>query len=448
MTRIFLIGLCLVQTATAQLSRTLDSLIAPNFQGNVPGMAVFVARQGQVLYKKAFGSADIELDVPLQPDMVFKIGSITKQFTAVGILRLVEQGRVRLSDSVQRYIPEFPHAMTVENLLTHTSGLIDYMSMNDPDPYADRREYKPIEIIHYFMKEPLTFATGTKYGYSNSNYTILGYIIQSVTGMPYRRYITDSVIKAAGLEHTRFARETDVVPGRVMGYSHDRGYYENADFLSMSLAYAAGDLLSTPEDLYRWNCALLAGKVLSPAMLQRAFTSYHLPDGSPTHYGYGWFVDSLQGLPCIHHEGQINGFIAEEKYFPTEDVYVSVMTNLRSGEDTTEFSSRRFYLMQDIALAAVGKLTAPAPAPAGVALDGFIGRYQSDVTPSLFITVYKEGGQLFANLSNKSGRHMLLVAETPTRFYLPDVVRIRTTFEFVKGGLIATQEKAYHFTKR
>lgn len=446
MTRIFFLGLCLFQTATAQLTRTLDSLLEPVFQGNVPGMAVFVAGHGQVLYKKAFGSADIELNIPLQPDMVFKIGSITKQFTAVGILRLVEQGRVRLSDSVRQYIPEFPFSISLEKLLTHTSGLVDYMSLDDPDPYAERREFKPIEIIHYFMKEPLVFATGSKYGYSNSNYTILGYIIQTVTGMPYRRYITDSVIGLAGLTHTRFAGDMDVVEGRVMGYTHDKGYYQNADFLSMSLAYAVGDLLSTPEDLYRWNCALLAGKVIAPATLQRAFTSYRLSTGEPTHYGYGWFVDTLEGLPCIHHEGQINGFIAEEKYFPTRDVYVSVMTNLRSTEDTTEFSTGRFNLMQNVALAAVGKL-GPPPVT-GVFLDGFTGRYQSDEKPQLFFTVYKEDGQLFADLSNKTGHHMRLVAETPTRFYLPDVVRIRTTLEFVPGGVTITQEKPYHFTKR
>jgi hypothetical protein len=219
----------------------------------------------------------------------------------------------------------------------------------------------------------------------------------------------------------------------------------------MSLAYAVGDLLSTTEDLYRWNTALLEGKVVGKAMLQKAFTPHKLTNGENTHYGYGWFVDSLQGLPCIHHEGQIFGFITEEKYFPTEDVYVSVMTNVLSSEDKTEFSYDRYQLMQNVALATVGRLGTAGIS--GVPLGPFIGSYQADENAKVYLMIYKENGVLYADLSNKTGHHMRLVAETPTRFYLPDVIRIRTTVDFITKngkitGLTWTQEKPYRFTKR
>jgi CubicO group peptidase (beta-lactamase class C family) len=189
--------LCLLLFGTpdnSRLSTTLDSLIAPNFQGNVPGMAVLVASHGKVMYKKAFGSANIELGVPLSPDMVFKIGSISKQFTAVGVLRLAEQGKIHLTDSIQQYISDYPwkrHRITIENLLTHTSGIVDYMSLDDPDPYAERRDWKPDQLIHYFDGLPLQFEPGTKYSYTNSGYTVLAYIIQKVTGIPFHTYMKD-----------------------------------------------------------------------------------------------------------------------------------------------------------------------------------------------------------------------------------------------------------------
>ncbi|TDW96223.1 serine hydrolase domain-containing protein [Dinghuibacter silviterrae] len=429
----------------------LDSLISLHFQGNVPGMAVLVAQKGQVLFEKAYGSANIELETPLEPSMAFKIGSVTKQFTAVGILRLVDQGRVHLSDTIQQYIKGFPskgYPITIENLLTHTSGIVDYMSLDDPDPYIERRDFTPEQIIHYFQDRPLLFRPGFTFSYSNSNYTLLGYIIQKVTGMPYHLYMTDSVLKPAGLTHTGFATEQDVLPGRVEGYSRDKGYYQNADYQSMTLAYAAGDLYSTVEDLYRWNCALLEGKLLPPSLLQKAWTAHRLADSSSTHYGYGWYDNLLYGVRCIHHEGQINGFIAEVKYFPGEDLYVCTLTNLRSGEDRTTFSEGRFRLMENIALAALGKLgPPPASLPSG-AIDRFIGSYRCVEKPKLVLKIYKENGRLYADLSNGTGRHMVLEPETATRFVLPDVLNVRTTIEFTPdGGLIATQDKPYVFKK-
>lgn len=387
--------------------------------------------------------------------MVFNIGSISKQFTAAGLLRLVEQGKIHLTDSIQQYIRDYPwkgHRITIENLLTHTSGIVDYMSLDDPDPYAERKDWKPDQLIHYFDGLPLQFEPGTKYSYTNSGYTILAYIIQTVTGIPFHTYMKDSVLSLAGLTHTGYADAMTVVPGLVQGYTRNLGYYQNAEYLSMTLAYGAGDLHSTSEDLLRWNCALLAGKVVSPANLKKAWTSFRLPDGTNTHYGYAWFVDSLAGEPCIHHEGQINGFISMEKYFPVEDLYVCTMTNVLSGEDTTSFSRDRYNLMQEVAEAALGKLVKTGVDLPEAVLDRYVGTYVSAGNPKQKVIIYKEKGHLYADLSNRTGMHMVLVPMDSTKFILPDVVRIKTTVEFtftagkVDGG-IWVQEKPYKFVR-
>ena len=162
--RKFFISVCLlcfgfIGFALAQpdegMAKSLDSLVSPQFEGNQPGISILVAKKGQIVYQKAFGYANLELNVPMQPSMVFRIGSITKQFTAVAILQLVEQGKISLQDTVQKFIKDFPsknYPITIENLLTHTSGIVDYTSLDDPDPYIERRDFTPLFLINYFKK--------------------------------------------------------------------------------------------------------------------------------------------------------------------------------------------------------------------------------------------------------------------------------------------------------
>jgi len=177
----FIISICLsligcVYLAPAQrvdqLAKSIDSLVAPQFEGNQPGISILIGKKGQVVYKKAFGSANIELNTPMQPGMVFRIGSITKQFTAVAILQLVEQGKISLQDSVQKYIKDFPskgYTITIENLLTHTSGIVDYTSKDDPDPYIERKDFTPEFLINYIKNDPLHFKPGLSIRFTPKN---------------------------------------------------------------------------------------------------------------------------------------------------------------------------------------------------------------------------------------------------------------------------------------
>jgi CubicO group peptidase (beta-lactamase class C family) len=437
-----------------QLEGTVDSLVAPQFQGNQPGISILIAKKGQIVYKKAFGSANIELNVPMQPDMVFRIGSITKQFTAIAILQLVEQGKLLLQDSVQKYIKDFPskgYTITIENLLTHTSGIVDYTSKDDPDPYIERRDFTPEFLIKYFKDDPLQFKPGTKYSYSNSNYLLLGYIIQLVSGENYHQYMAEHLIKPAGLQHTLYADEQTAVPGRVQGYTHYRGVFDICDYQTLSLGFACGDLLSTTEDLFNWNTAVISGKLVSKEDVKKAFSPYKLADGAYSSYGYGWFIDTTYGSPCIHHEGQTSGFIALEKYFPNEGTYVAILTNVKTADDKTDFSDNRFRLFDNISKLAFGETLPKEVNVSEATLDEYVGAYQV-VGVKNILTVNKKNGKLYVDLSNKSGKNMVLVPISQTKFALPDIRQIYSTIEFVKENgkvtkAIVVQEKTYQLIK-
>lgn len=453
--------------ANKQLQKSLDELLSGQFIENEPGVAVLIAKSGKVIYEKAYGSANIELNAPMQPDMVFRIGSITKQFTAIGILQLVEQGKIFLQDSVQKYVKDFPskgYTITIENLLTHTSGFVDYASMNDPDPYIERRDFTGKFIIDYFKNEPLKFKPGIKYDYSNSNYALLAYIIEKITGQSYHTYMEEKVIKQAGLTNTYYANESTVVPKRVTGYTRDRGFYQNSSYQTLSLGFGCGDLMSTVEDLYKWNSALFAHKLVKRETLERALKPYKLRDGTSSAYGFGWFIDRKDGRKCIHHEGQVSGFIAMERHYPDENIYAVILTNVKSGEDTTDFSDKRFRLFDKVFSLSVGNELPSEIAVNDSILDSYVGTYRAD---SIFkadgtvlkytggeqlITIRKENKKLFANLSNGTGKNMYLLPQTETLFFLPDVERIKTTIEVIMNngkpvGLYWTQENKSEWKK-
>jgi CubicO group peptidase (beta-lactamase class C family) len=438
-----------------QLEKSIDSIVSPQFNPNEPGVAILIAQKGKVIYEKAFGSANIELNVPLQPDMIFRIGSVTKQFTAVGILKLVEDGKLSLQDSVQKYVKEFPskgYTITIENLLTHTSGIPDYANADTVNPYIEREDFTPQKLMKYFKNLPLEFKPGTKYNYSNSGYVLLGLIIEAASGKSYHKYMEENIIKLAGLTHTFYANELTIVPKRVMGYKRDWGFYENTEYQTISLGYACGDLLSNVGDLYKWNNALLHYKVIKKESLEKAFTPFKLNDGTYTKYGYGWFIDDLLGSKNIHHEGQMSGFITTEKYFPTEDIYVVTLTNLKSPEDTTEFSSNRFRLFENIGLLALNKkIVASVFLPQNV-LDSYIGVYKAAFQKKRTFTIFKKDGQLFADFG--PGNVFALMPQSDTKFSLPDVIYkgFQTTFTFFKTNgittkLISTQDKDYEWIK-
>ena len=323
---LLVLGACKAQTIPAV---AIDTILNKVFKPDGPGAAVLVAKKGELIYKKAFGMADLELNVPMQPDMIFRIGSITKQFTAVAILQLAEQGKLSLQDDIKKFIPDYPtqgNTITVEHLLTHTSGIKSYTGMKDFMSMM-RKDMKPSEIIDVFKNEPMDFAPGTKWNYNNSGYILLGYIIEKVSGKTYEQYVKDHLFAPAGMSSSGYGNETRIIKNRAKGYQGSSNNYVNADYLSMTIPYAAGSLISTVEDLWKWNRAVHSYKIVSKTSLDKAFTNYKLSNNKLSNYGYGWTLSKVQGSPTIEHSGGIHGFQTDAIYLPKEDIFVAIFSN-------------------------------------------------------------------------------------------------------------------------
>lgn len=314
----------------AELFGKVTKLLADVYKLNETGATALIARNGTVIYKKAFGMANLELNVPMQIDNVFRIGSISKQFTAVAILQLQEQGKLELQDDIKKFIPDYPthgYTITIEQLLNHTSGIKNYTSIKEWDGQAQRKDFTSEALVDYFKNQPMDFPPGTKWDYNNSGYVLLGYIIEKVSGKTYAEYIVDNIFSPLGMIDSYYGDHIPIIKNRVSGYEPAKDGVANTDFLSMTQPYAAGSLLSTVEDLFKWHLAVHSYKLVKKEILDKAFISSKLVNGKSTNYGYGWFMGNLQGSSTIEHGGGINGSLTNAIYLPKEDVFVTVFSN-------------------------------------------------------------------------------------------------------------------------
>lgn len=377
-------------SSPSALAARLDALVTAEVPADGPGVAVIVVQDGQVLLRKGYGKADLERDVPVSPEMVFRIGSITKQFTAVAVLQLVRDGKVRLDDPLSRFVPDFPGAagVTVEQLLTHTSGIKSYTSV--PGFLAHVREdLTPSQIVDRVRAEPADFPPGTKWLYNNSGYVFLGMIIEKASGLSYADYLQQKLFTPLGLTHTLVGDENRIVPRRALGYEKGPdGTLRHAGYLSMTQPYAAGAIESSVDDLARWNAELLAGKVLDDKLLQLAWSDHRTSDGQPTSYGFGWQVSTEDGLRFIEHGGGIQGFVSFGTLVPEKKLFVAVLHNALG----TDIDPR--WIAPRLALEALGRpwnVTPVVLLPAE--LQRFTGVYDFDGVKR---TVFYEDGKLYA----------------------------------------------------
>lgn len=414
----FSIGFLVLLTCTygqtkqdKQLEKKLDDLLSTQFKTSDPGCEILVTKKGEIVYKKAFGNANIELNVPIRPDMVFNLASVTKQFTAVAILQLIEQGKISLTDSLQKFIPDFPfkgYTITIENLLTHTSGIRDYMQLDYANLYMERWDFKPKQLIDSFKNYALEFEPGTKFSYSNSGYYLLGYIIQKVSGLSYQIYIQNNLLKPLGLDHTYFDSSGIIIPNRVNGYRKDDGVFKNADYWSPTIEYAAGGLISNVDDLFKWHKGLYSYQILKKETLQKAFAPYQLKNGVSTGYGYGWFLKISNGINSVEHEGGMPGFRSNVIYFPSDDIFIATLYN--SGTAPIDD------LSNTISSIAIGKpLQADIKVDAKL-LDEYAGVYTLTIDPSRTITMLKENNRLIAQVSETERMPILFQSETKFQF--------------------------------
>lgn len=427
---LFIISIFLLTNSYGQskqdkkIAKKLDELISKRFTDIAPGCVVLVAKKGTVIYKKAFGTANIELSTPMQADMVFRIGSITKQYTAIAILQLVEQGKISLQDSVQKYVKDFPskgYTITIENLLTNTSGIKNYMEISNPS--KERATYTPEQGIDYFKDEPLEFKPGSQFKYSNSNFYLLGYIIELVTGKTYEEYLQQNVLDKAELKNTFYIHPERKIVNAPEGYSKFEGKIEKATLQEVYMMYSAGALMANADDLFKWHQSLYNLKLVKKETLTQAVIPYKFSDSTFSEFGYGWFIKDIDGSNTIEHSGSTDGFQSDEIYLPKEDVFIVTLFNCFEADmDWTVLSN-------DIAKLAIGKpLNNDIKLNENV-LKQYVGEYVFNVDHKLIVTL--ENGKLFIEDTNPNDRlpKVQLYAESESKFYMKEA---ELKFEFVK----------------
>ncbi|HYL78450.1 MAG TPA: serine hydrolase domain-containing protein [Bryobacteraceae bacterium] len=326
--RIFLVAAlsAFVTSAQAQdLTSKLDYVLTGYEKNRAFIGSALVAKGGKTILEKGYGMANIELGVPNGPDTKFRLGSITKQFTATAILQLEEQGKLSVNDLACKYVAECPEswkAITIHQLLTHTSGIPSYT--NGPEftkPRMMRIPLSPMEVLTLTKDKPLEFQPGEKFKYDNSGYVFLGVIIEKVSGEKYADYLKKHIFGPLDMQDSGYDDTSAILKNRAAGYrSSDNGEFHNAEYLDMSLPYSAGSLYSTVRDLARWDRALYTGKVLSKASREKMWTPVK------NNYGYGWDVRK-DGHKQLSHGGGINGFSTFIARYPDDDAVVIVLSN-------------------------------------------------------------------------------------------------------------------------
>jgi D-alanyl-D-alanine carboxypeptidase len=407
-------------TTNAAISAKIDAAIAPHIMVDEPGGAIIVVRDGKVIYRRAYGLADIAKKTAIKTDDVFRIGSVTKQFTAVAILMLAEQGKLRLSDDITMHLPDYPppaKKITIEHLLTHTSGIPSY---TDSPSYATQmdKDLTTQQMIDQFKALPLQFDPGTDWRYNNSGYFLLGVIIEKVSGMSYADFLAKNIFIPLDMRDTAYEGNERSGKKRIEGYTRrdDRTIIDRP--VSMTQPYAAGSLISTVDDLSKWNAAVTAGELLKAETWKKAFTDATLTNGNKTGYGYGWQIRQLRGVPAIAHGGGINGFASFAISVPSKNTFVAVLSNTTAGQGI------HTYIAEKVAAMAIDN---PHPDFNAVKLDDtqldkHVGVYR--VNDRVNRSVTREGNQLFVQRTD--GRKLALTPSSPTAFF------VKNTFTHLK----------------
>lgn len=315
-----------------------------SFPGAGPGATAILVHDGDVVFRGAAGHANLELGVAMEPDHLLRIASITKQMTAAAILLLQDRGLLDVGDDVSKYLPDFPTqgaTITIAQLLSHTSGVFSFTDI--PGYWRGdliRADRDVDEMIALFADAPLKFSPGSQFSYSNSGYTLLGAIVERVSGKSYADFMQSEIFEPLGMTDTQYGGR-HVVPRRASGYQQTgANRYVNALPISMTHPYAAGAVISTVDDLARWNAALFDGELLSDESLRAMTTAATLNDGTKTEYGYGLYVREREGLRVIGHTGGIHGFATAAYWLPDERVFAAVLANVENTDQANALAWR------------------------------------------------------------------------------------------------------------
>jgi len=379
---------CLAQDA-ARMDQIVQSFVASHkFMGTA-----LVARGSEVIFSKGYGSANLEWDISNAPNTKFRLGSVTKQFTAASILLLEERGKLSVNDPVKKYMPDAPAAwdkITIFHLLTHTSGIPSFTGFPDYaklEPFATT----PAELVARFRDKPLEFQPGERWNYSNSGFVLLSYLIEKVTGDTYEKFVRENIFTPLGMKDSGVDSNAAVIPHRASGYTSGKNGIENAGFINMTVPQGAGALYSTTEDLLKWEQGLFGGKLLQPASLEKMTTAFK------NNYAFGLGVETVGGHKVISHGGGIEGFNTDLTYYPDDKLTVVVLANL-NGTAPGEIAKK-------LAAVAHGEAVKLTSEKKEITLDPkvmsrYVGAYRMSSGANMLITL--DGSQLVSKLGNQA----------------------------------------------
>jgi CubicO group peptidase (beta-lactamase class C family) len=404
------LSLLLAVPCLAQDTARMDQMIQPYVANHQFMGSVLVARGSQVIYSKGFGSADLEWDIPNSPVTKFRLGSVTKQFTAASILLLEERGKLSVGDPVKKYLPGAPATwdnITIFHLLTHTSGIPNFTGFPDYaklEPFATTSE----QLVARFRDKPLDFEPGDKWQYSNSGYVLLGHLIEKLTGDSYEKFVRENLFTPLGMKDSGYDSNSAVIPHRASGYVFAKNVFENAGFVHMSVPHGAGALYSTTEDLLKWEQGLFGGKLLKSASLQKMTTPFK------SNYAFGLQVDTATGHKVIEHGGGIEGFNTELAYYPDDKVTVVVLGNVNGGAPGD--------IARKLGALALGETVKLQSERKEITLDPkvlgrYVGAYQ--MAPGVNMLITLENNQLSSQLTNQGA--LPIFPESETMFFLKAV---------------------------
>ncbi len=405
--RFLVIVACFLVTTSAvaeDISSQIEKYMRVRVEHDHFNGTILVARDGEPLVRKGYGMANLELDVPNTPKTKFRIGSLTKQFTAMAVMILQEQGKLDVRDKIKKYWDDIPKAwndITITHLLTHTSGIPNYTA------FVDFVTAPPVpvtvdQVIARFKDKPLETKPGAAYKYCNSGYVVLGKLIEKVAGRSYGDFLAETIFNPLGMKDTGFDRAIPILKNRADGYSRPFATFLNSRLLDMSLLHACGALYSTVDDLSLWDRALYTNKLVSKGGLEKIFTPHQ------GNYGFGWSIVTSCGRPLYTHTGSIGGFICAISRFPNERVCVIVLSNV---EGTPVLPVAR-----DLSAIALGEPCA-LPGPRNeIAIDtklydSYVGIYEFN-NGAATITITRDQNRLMSQLTQQRAFPIFPQSET------------------------------------
>jgi CubicO group peptidase (beta-lactamase class C family) len=425
MKAIWLFLIALSAAAQSPLQQAMDYMAITTKDGAFMG-TVLVAKDGKTLFSNGYGFANAEHGVLNNVDTKFRLGSITKQFTAVAVLQLEEQGKLKVSDPMCSYVANCPESwkpITLHHLLTHTSGLFNFTS--DPEyPAKIMLPSPPAKTLEKIRDKPLRFEPGARFEYSNSGYLALAIVVEKASGESYPAYMTKHVFQPAGMNDSGHDDHRPVLKNRATGYEGMGPGLRHAAYHDMTIPIGAGDLYSTAADLVRWDRALEGDKLLKAPARTKLFT----PEKS--NYAYGWIVTKTHNRASQMHGGGIDGFSTVITRFPEERLVVIALSNntspltVKIGRDLAAIFLGEKFEMPKVRTA----ITLPAET-----LERCVGKFA--LAPGAVMSITREGGQMYAQLTGQG--KIEIFAESPTSFF-PRVVDALITFEIGADGKAAS----------